>query len=241
MAAFELALAQGADRLELDVHATRDGHIVVLHDDTLERTTDAAGPVRHRTLAELETVDAGARFVDREGHSWAGRGVGIPTFEEVVAATTDVALNVEIKQAGSEVVEAVLDVLDRHGARERTLLAAEDHDILAAIRNAAPEQITGASHVEVFAFYQALIAGTLEDLHLPGTALQVPPMHEDIEVVTPAFVEAAHALGMEVHVWTINEADEMERLLALEVDGIMTDDPALGSRVFQRLGLRASR
>ncbi len=119
----------------------------------------------------------------------------------MVAATT-----VEIKQAGSEVVEAVLAVLDRHGARERTLLAAEDHDILAAIRNAAPEQITGASHVEVFAFYQALIAGTLEDLHLPGTALH-----------------------------------EMERLLALEVDGIMTDDPALGSRVFQRLGLRASR
>jgi glycerophosphoryl diester phosphodiesterase len=233
--AFRAGLAAGADRLELDVHATLDGEIVVLHDARVDRTTDGQGDVRSLTAREVRGLDAGYRFVAADG-SYPHRGLGIciPTLAELLAAHPDVPLNVEIKQADPPIVERVLAVLDEHGARERTLLAAEHDAIMAHIRTAAPDVVTSHSAAEVADFVYRLRDGRLQGYRPPGIAFQVPPSHGDVVIVSEESVRVAHALGAEVHVWTINDAPRMEALLALGVDGLMTDVPAVAARLLGR-------
>lgn len=237
--AFAEGLAAGAERLELDVHRTRDGHIVVFHDDDLARTTDANGLLRHRTLAELKSLDAGWRFEDEAGgHPFRGRGIRIPTLSEVLEAFPGVALNIEVKHDDGTTVERFFDVLDRHGARDCVLAAAYEDPILRRIRAVAPDMLTSLSGDEVVAFFAAWMSGSLADYVPPGKAFQVPPDHEGMEIVTAEFVKAVHGLGMEVHVWTINVEAEVARLLDLGVDGVMTDFPSRARRVFEGRGLR---
>lgn len=182
----------------------------------------------------MRGLDAGWGFVDAAGgHSHRGRGVRIPSLAEVLAAFPDVPLNVEIKQGTPPIVGRVLDVLDAWDARERTLLAAEHHDIMAVIRQAAPDIVTSFSAAEVAAFVQRVRSGDWLEYRAAGVALQVPPSFEDVTIVSTESVAAAHRLGLEVHVWTINEPDEMTRLLALGVDAIMTDVPALALPVIE--------
>jgi glycerophosphoryl diester phosphodiesterase len=212
---------------------------VVLHDPVLDRTTDASGPVRDRTLAEVKELDAGYRFAAADGgHPWRGRGIRIPTLDELLAAYPGVPLNIEIKQGEPAIEEAVLAILDRYGAREATLLAAEEPAIMTRIRAAAPDMLTSCSAAEAADFVFRLRDGQLAGWTPAAVALQVPPSYQGIEIVTADSVAAAHALGLEVHVWTINDAAEMESLLALGVDAIMTDVPALAMDVLRRRGLR---
>ena len=221
------------------MHATADGHVVVLHDATLERTTDGAGEVRALALAAVQRLDAGSRFQTPDGRfPFRGRGVRVPTLAELLEACPGVPLNVEIKQAEPPIEAAVLAVLDRFAARDRTLLAAEEPTIMTRIRAAAPGMLTGFSAVEVADFVFRVRDGRLGDYRPPGVALQVPPAYQGVPIVTPESVAAAHALGLEVHVWTVNDEAEMERLLDLGVDGIMTDFPALAAAVLHRRGLR---
>jgi glycerophosphoryl diester phosphodiesterase len=237
--AFAAGLEAGADRLELDVHATADGEIVVIHDDTLERTTDGAGPVRALSLAELQRLDAGCGFAAPDGsRPFRGRGLRVPTLDAVLGFFPDVPLNVEVKQAEPAIEERVLAVLDGHRARPRTLLAAEQAEIMERIRRAAPDVLTSFSAAEVAEFVFALRDGTLAGYRPRGIALQVPPAFHDVAIVTAESVAAAHALGLEVHVWTINDEPEMERLLDLGVDALMTDFPARGAAVLRRRGAR---
>jgi glycerophosphoryl diester phosphodiesterase len=238
--AFAEGLRAGADRLELDVHASADGHVVVFHDETLDRTTDGSGLLRRRTLAELRILDAGHRFVDASGgHPWQGRGLRIPTLDEVLEAFPGVPLNIEVKQDEPAIERAVVEVLDRHRARDRVLLAAFEGPLLTRVRAAAPDVPSGTSAEEVTAFVMSCLSGSWEGyVATPGHAFQVPPSHEGIDIVTEDFVREAHRAGKEVHVWTINDEAEMERLLDLGVDGLMTDVPALALAVFRRRGLR---
>jgi len=237
--AFRAGLVAGADRLELDVHATVDGHVVVIHDETLERTTDGAGPVNRLPLRALQGLDAGYRFeAPGGGHPFRGRGVRVPTLDELLAAFPGVPLNVEIKQGEPAIEGAVLAALDRHGARERTLLAAEHAEIMERIRAAAPDVLTSFSAPEVADLIFRVRDDRLADYRPPGIALQVPPAYAGTPIVTDGLVAAAHARGLEVHVWTINDEAEMERLLDLGVDGLMTDFPALGTTVLRHRGLR---
>jgi glycerophosphoryl diester phosphodiesterase len=212
---------------------------VVLHDPVLDRTTDGSGPVRDRTLAEVKQLDAGYRFAAADGgHPWRGRGIRIPTLDELLAAYPGVPLNIEIKQGEPAIEEPVLAILDRYGAREATLLAAEEPAIMTRIRAAAPDMLTSCSAAEAADFVFRLRDGQLAGWTPAAVALQVPPSYQGIEIVTADSVAAAHALGLEVHVWTINDAAEMESLLALGVDAIMTDVPALAMDVLRRRGLR---
>ena len=221
------------------MHATADGHVVVLHDPLLERTTDGAGPVREQTLAEVQTLDAGHHFTAPDGsHPWRGRGVRVPTLDELLAAHPGVPLNIEVKQDEPAIEAAVLAALDRHHARDRTLLAAEHAPIMSRIRAAAPGMLSSCSAAEVADFVFRLRDGQLEGWTPPAFALQVPPSYEGIAIVTAESVAAAHRHGLEVHVWTIDDAAEMDALLDLGVDGIMTNLPALGLEVLRRRGLR---
>ena len=156
----------------------------------------------------------------------------------MLKAFPGVPLNIEVKQADPPIEAAMLEVLDRFSAREWTLLAAEDVTIMLRIRTAAPDVLTSFSAPEVAEFICALRDGRLADYRPPGVALQIPPAFGDIALVTAESVAAAHRLGLEVHVWTINEPAEMEALLDLGVDGIMTDFPARGVEVLRGRGLR---
>lgn len=227
--AFAAGLAAGATHLELDVHATRDGHVVVMHDELVDRTTDGRGRVRDLTLAELRKLDAGSRFVARDGAaSFAGRGLRVPLLTEVLEAFEGARLNVEIKQREPGIVADVVGLLEHAGAMGRTLLAAEDPAIMADIRARAPGALTGFSAADVVEFLQ----GESGKHYLPpGRALQVPPSFGGVTIVSTETVARAHALGVEVHVWTLNTAAEIEAMLALGVDGVMTDDPAMAAAV----------
>jgi len=241
LGAFAAGLQDGAAILELDVHASRDGQVIVIHDETLERTTDGTGPVSDRTLAELRRLDAGYRFHDSEGEfRYRGKGVRIPTLAEVLEAFPDTPLNVEIKQLG--ITQLVFDLVDAAHARERVLLAAGDDAIMATIRSAAArggDCLTGFSESEATDFVARCAMDAFDDYRPPGIALQVPHRYEGLEVVTPALIRCAHDLAIEVHVWTINEELEMETLLDFDVDGIMSDFPGRAAHVLWRRALAA--
>ena len=227
--AFERALEQGAMAIETDVHATRDGEVVVFHDATLERTTDGRGPIADRTWEEVSALDAGFGFSPDGGktHPFRGQGVRVPRLHEVFQALSDVPFNIEIKAEDPALVHAVLDLIAPRA--ERTLVAAAEDTTMNMLRSELKERdfqpAMGASVGDVLRFVQAALDGS-EPPPEP-MVLQVPPTFAGQPLVTPELVEYAHDRSVHIHVWTINEASEMERLLALDVDGLMSDFPSL--------------
>jgi glycerophosphoryl diester phosphodiesterase len=221
-------LEAGAGGLELDVHMTRDGQIVVIHDATVDRTTNGSGAVAEMILAELRGLDAGHNFSPDGGPSrpYRGRGVRVPTLGEVLEEFPGVAVNIEIKAGTPGIEETVLGVLREASALGRALVVSTPHDIVKRFRKASGGNVsTGASRLEIGVFYISSRL-RLERLVRPAyDALQVPLRHRGILVLTPRFVRVAHARGVRVDAWTINQADEMGRLLDLGVDVIMTDRP----------------
>jgi glycerophosphoryl diester phosphodiesterase len=212
---------------------------MVIHDETVDRTTDGTGAVRSLGLAALKRLDAGHHFRTPDGaYPYRGRGLCIPTLAEVLGAFPGVPLNIEIKQLDPAIEKDVLAALDRQGARERTVLAAEDATIMARIRATAPDVATSFSAAEVAEFLIRFRDGSLTAYRPPGVALQVPPAFQDTPIITAESVRAAHDLGLEVHAWTINDEDEMGALLDLGVDGIMTDLPSRAVALLRVRGLR---
>jgi glycerophosphoryl diester phosphodiesterase len=238
--AFRLAVEAGAGGLELDVHMTRGGEVVVIHDATVDRVTDGSGAVAGMTLDEVRCFDAGYSFSPDGGRTfpYRGRAVRIPTLAEVYEEFPDIYVNADIKEAQPEAEEAVLSVIKDAAAEGRTLVASTDHAVLRRFRKVSGGHIsTGASRREIAAFY-VLSRLHLEALVSPAyEALQVPVEHRGIKLVTPRFVRAAHSRGVRVDVWTINDVAEMNQLLDLGVDVIMTDRPeVLESLLRERRG-----
>jgi glycerophosphoryl diester phosphodiesterase len=226
--AFRLAVEAGAGGLELDVHVTRDGEVVVIHDASVDRTTDGSGAVAEMELEEIQRLDAGYRFSPDGGRTfpYRGRGARIPTLTEVYASFPEARVNADIKKAQSGAEEAVLRVIRSAGAEERTLIASTEHAVVRRFRRISRGHIaTAASRREIAAFY-VLSRARLGALARPVyDALQVPVEHRGIELVTPRFLRAARSTGVRVDVWTINDAAQMRWLLDLGVSGIMTDHP----------------
>jgi len=235
---FALAVALGATYLELDVHGTRDGEIVVLHDPLLDRTTDATGPVSALPWTAVAKLDAGHQFThDGRTFPFRGQGVRVPRLAEVLGEFPTQPLNIEIKQADPPLVDAVLALLRQAGRLDDVVLAAEHDDIMRAIRAAAGDTVaTGMSVVDVLTFFDRVQREDWNAYTAPGRALQIPPRYGDRELVTAATVAAAHRVGLEVHVWTINDATEIDRLLDLGIDGIMSDLPGLAAEAVRRRG-----
>jgi glycerophosphoryl diester phosphodiesterase len=226
LVAFAKGLSYGADALELDVHPTRDGEIVVFHDDTLDRTTDGSGRVSGLTLDDLRQFDAGYRFTPDGGatYPYRGQGVTIPTLAEVYARFPTARVNVEIKEDLPGVEQQLWRVIQEARAEDRTLVAG----FLAAplLRFRALNQgrvATSGSMPEVRAFVLAAYARAIRLLRPAYDALQVPETYRGVPVVTPTTVRAAHRLGLAVHVWTMDDRASMERLLGYVVDGLMSD------------------
>lgn len=233
MAAFQNAVDLGVDILELDVHTTADGTVVVIHDESVDRTTDGTGAVHDSTLADLRQLDAGYDFSPDNGQTFPfrGQGIGIPTLEEVFAAFPDMRINVEIKQSDPPIEAAVLEVIERAGAQQRVLVGSEYDDVMARFRSLAPDIATSAATNEVRNFYLAQLLRVSAIYRPLADAFQVPEYSGSTHVVTPSFVDAAHHHGVKVHVWTVNDAETMQRLLDIGVDGIITDRPDVALEV----------
>jgi glycerophosphoryl diester phosphodiesterase len=225
---FRLARTAGAPYLELDVHLTADGHVVVIHDNSVSRTTGRRGRVERMSLAEIRRLDPGHEFTLDRGRSfpYRGKGLRIPTLEEVLQEFPEARITVEIKKTKRGIGGAVLDVIRRCHATERVLVASHEHQHLQEFRSLDGDVPTSFSKSEVREFLARVRGGDTNGYRAPGNALQVPEYFGLRRVTSVAFIEAAHRLGVEVHVWTVNEPVHMKRLLRWGVDGIMTDDPA---------------
>lgn len=233
----------GVDMIELDVRATADGECVVIHDATVDRTTDGSGPVAEKTLSELRKLDAGYRFRDEEGrHPFRGQGIGVPTLDDVLTALPDTAFTVEIKIG--TVQEALQQMIRKHDASHRVVVAGMNHRDQALFHDYVGATSAPTRVVRLFYILHRLRLAWL----WPRTAdvFQVPERtphdaaegHRAQRIVSPRFVRDADRKGVPVHVWTVNETGAMRRLLAWGVDGLITDRPDRGARVLAELAGR---
>jgi glycerophosphoryl diester phosphodiesterase len=246
------ALERGATAVELDVHATRDRRVVVCHDETVDRTTNHRGAIADLTLSELRDMDNAYWWI--EGHVASpghrdeeyvhrakapeDRRFGVATLEEVATAFPGVALNLDIKR-GAPVVEPyeqlLYDELRRLEITDSVIVASFLDDALQRFRSLAPELATSAATGETATFYFSLLEGA--PVVPPVRAFQVPVSFGDVTVVDERFVEAAHDAGVAVHVWTINDVEEMARLLDLGVDAIISDTPTPLAALLRERGM----
>lgn len=231
---FDKALQDGADVLETDVHLTKDGEIVVFHDDFLDGTTNGTGRIEDHTLAELKKLDAAYNFSRDDGKTfpYRGQGVTIPTLEEIFTRYPGIKFNIDMKTKGSALVQKVSDMLDRHKRQRLTIIGSFNQASIKQLRKLQPDVLTCASNREAIAFVLA------SKLHLPLSksplSFEVPVREKGIRIVTGKFVKHAHKNGHFVVPWTINDPKEMEALLKMGVDGIITDHPRLAADVIRK-------
>ena len=227
MIAYETAMMEGTDVLELDVHATADGVLVLMHDETVDRTTDGTGLIKDKTLAQLQALDAGYTFTTDDGATYPFRGMGltVPTLDEVFTAFPDVAYVIEIKQDTPSIVEPFLDTCDAHGMLDQMVASAFSQEVLVELRAAAPDVPTSFALPEVLAFL-ALDAAAEKTYVPPGQFLQVPIEQSGFPVLSADFVERAKRFDLQVHAWTINDQAQMQLVIDWGVDGVITDFPA---------------
>ena len=212
-----------ADMIELDVHATADDHCVVIHDPTVDRTTNGSGVVAAMTLAEIQSLDAGYHFTPDGGRTFPLRGEGlrVPTIEEVFAALPSMRLTVEVKSAAAQT--PLFRAIAQYQATQR-VIAAGEHDAHRTLFGAYRGPIS-ASRQQCMPFYVmhrlrlAVLAKVRADV------VQMPEFHRGRRVLTQRLVQDLHTGGVLVQVWTVNDPTDMDRLLDWGVDGILTDYP----------------
>jgi glycerophosphoryl diester phosphodiesterase len=212
MAAFDRAVRMGYRYLETDVHVSADGVVVAFHDDTLDRVTDGSGLIRSRTWSELSRLRVGGREP-------------IPRLAELLDTWPDIRLNVDAKL--DAVVGPLVEGIRRAGAVDRVCVGSFSDRRLARVRAMlGPSLCTALGPAEVRRLRLASWRIPLRArLPAAGTAcVQIPCRHRGIPLAESRLIDDAHARGLPVHVWTINDAAEMQRLLDLGVDGLMTDD-----------------
>ena len=239
--AIEHALKAGATGIELDVHATADGELVVCHDATVDRTTAASGTIASFTLEELRAMDFSYWWIPGadvtpgrpdadypfRGRAPADRAFGIATLREVLEAFPGVVLNLDIKQTAPAVApyeETLARLLAEYGRCDDLIVASFLDPATDAFRTFAPDVPTSAGTIATAEAWRAVQAGE-EMPPIPAVAYQVPERQGDLVVVDGRFVDAAHRAGKAIHVWTVNDTESMERLRGLGVDGIISDLP----------------
>jgi glycerophosphoryl diester phosphodiesterase len=234
---FRTALECGASIIESDLRATRDGVPVLFHDVDLERTTDGRGPLGGLDWQQLRELDAGYRLTLDEGRSFPfrGRGLRIPSLEQSLTALPEAKFNLEIKDPSEALVSRALTCIRNLDASSRVLLTAGDPCTMRLLRTALSgsdaQPATGASSREVARFLATSFVGS----DPPGgvMALQIPPTCLGAPLITSRLLRHAHAHGIAVHAWTINEVAEMRRLIDLGVDGIVTDFPGRMAKLLE--------
>ncbi|MDH3816184.1 MAG: glycerophosphodiester phosphodiesterase family protein [Acidobacteriota bacterium] len=229
--AFERALADGANSLEIDVHPTADGHFVVAHDPDGKRMAGVAEQIRTSTLDQVKkwNVATGTGRSDLGHHS-------IPSLAETLEAFPDVPLSIDLKPDEPEAVAPLLEVVARHGAEHRVTLASFSARVVNRIRRLGYPGRTTLSKSEVAAL--RFLPAPLAKKFVAGNSAHIPVVHSGIRLDGRKFIARCRALGLRVDYWVVDDPTEARRLLDLGATGIMSDDPALIAPVFDELGMR---
>ncbi len=227
MKAFQNAYDLGVDVLELDIHAAKDGTLVVIHDETVDRTTDGKGAVINLNYSEIEKLDAGYHWTNDGGKTFPfrGKGVKIPTLREVFEKFPDIIINIEPKSDMPAPVDSLCLMLKEFNRKDKVIVGSFNDSILQSFRTDCKGVATSASPSEVSSFLARYEVGLADNFTPKMQALQTPPGIGGVIYVTENYVKAAHELNLQVHVWTINDGEEMKKFMKIGVDGIMTDYP----------------
>ncbi len=253
LAAVEHALGAGATGIELDVHATADGQLVVCHDDTVDRTTDGTGRIAELTLDELRRLDNAYWFIPgadvtpgRDPGSYPFRGrapddpdFAVATLRQVLERFPGVVLNLDIKQTAPAVApyeDALARLLAEFDRRDDVIVASFNDLATRAFAAHAPGVPISAGALTTAQFWRSVHEGE-RPAPLGAVALQVPEHHGDLVVVDRRFVEVAHEAGLVVHVWTVNDPAAMGRLIDVGVDGLISDLPTTLAGVLGHRGV----
>ncbi len=226
--AFDHAMSLGADVLEMDVHLSADGKLVVIHDDTVERTTNGKGAVNTFTLGELQALDAGYHWpFQGESRPFRGQNVFIPSFEQVLSRYPGQRLVVELKEDDVKLAQALCTALQASGREPMTLVASFHQEVMDHFRSFCPNTATSASSDEVrwFLLASRFYLGRL--FSAPAIALQVPRERSGKVLLDKTFLQRARAANLHVDFWTLNSVSDLQRAIAVGAHGVITDRPDL--------------
>ena len=221
---FQGAYELGYRHFETDLHLTADGFLDCFNDDTVDRTTDGTGRVEEFSLAQLQSLDAGHRHGTGAGYTFRGNGSTIPTLEWVLTTFPDVSVVVDLKTDGLTIALAAL--IDDLSAHDRFIVGSFADARLAEFRQMTDDRVpvsSGPALARLWILASRVGRGAGGDV----AALQLPTHLRGVRVIDEKLVKAAHASGLQVHAWTVNERREMERLIDMGVDGVVTDRPDL--------------
>ena len=234
--AFERAAEMDVDILEMDIHITKDGVLVIIHDEDVDRTTNGTGLVEEMTLAEIKELDAGYWWTEDEGETYPyrGQGVEIPTLAEVFENFPDYPVNIEIKKTKGSIAQPLCEKIREYEMENKTLIASFSDERIAEFREVCPEIATSAAKNEItqFVILNYIFMG---GLYSPAeVAFQVPESSSGILVVRPGFIRGAHNRNVQIHIWTPNTHEEIQKFIDMGVDGIMSDRPDILMELLKR-------
>jgi glycerophosphoryl diester phosphodiesterase len=223
--AFDQATQIGVDILELDIRSTKDNQLVVMHNESVDATTNGRGRVRQFTFKDLQKLDAGFRWTADGGRTFPFRGknLTVPTLEEVFEKFSDKRMSVEIKQSEPSLVEPLCKMIEKHKMEETVLVASFSDRVIEQFRVRCPKVATSASTPEFLRFH--LGHNDFGGAGRKPDCLQVKDKILAVQAITRKLVERAHRLNLPVQAWTVNDMAGMQRMIALNVDGIITDFP----------------
>lgn len=224
MTAFSGAVSLGLRHIETDIHITRDDVLVCHHDPTVDRTTDGTGRVGDLTFDEISSLDAGYRHVGLDGHVFRGEGVRVPSLEEALLGFPETGFVIDLKCDGLE--GPLHEMIERLGAHDRLIVGSVSDLRLRRFRSVSDARVatsTGSRSSRSWLIASRIGRGGRR----VAAALQLPLRSRGVRVVDRRLIDAAHARGLQVHVWTVNDPIEMHRVLDLGADGIITDRPDL--------------
>ncbi len=231
--AFDGAYQMGYRHLETDLRVTSDGVLVCFHDPTLDRTTNGVGLVSDHSLADVRSLDAGHRHSTGEGFEFRDSGVQVPTLEEVIESFPDASLVVDMKDDG--VVEPLAAFVDDHQIHERLIVGAFSDARIQHFREITDGRVATSSGPTLSRMW-VLASRVGRGASGAASALQLPTHLRGVRVIDQKLVDAAHASGLQVHVWTVNTRAEMVELLDIGVDGLVTDRPDVLKEVLDSRG-----
>lgn len=216
----------GVDALEMDVNLTADGHLVLIHDSQLERTTNGKGAVREMTLEQLRQLNMGHNW-SRDGDSYPYREnpLQIVTIDEVFAALPDTPMIIELKNNDRRAAEAMCESLRRSQKRDQVIVSSFHQGLINYFRRLCPEVATGAATLDAMLFFAAQLLHAERLLRPAYQTMQLPMRYYGIPVFSRRFMRAARKLNLHVSAWTVNDREDMQHYTALGLDGLVTDRP----------------
>jgi glycerophosphoryl diester phosphodiesterase len=240
---FEKAVELGVDVLEMDAHITRDGQIVLLHDEEVDRTTDGMGLVEKMTLAELKHLDAAYKWSNDGGQTfpYRGQGIRVPTLEELFQKFPQIRYVIEIKLTENPIEGPLCDLIREHNMQDKVMVASFHDEAMRNFRETCPEVATSASRTEVRNFVllgKAFLSGFLAPQYQSIQPPYDPKESMNIPIMTKRFIREAHAKNIRVEPWTVDDPELMKQYIEWGVDGIMTDRPDLMIEVLEEMGRR---